>query len=167
VVALRGTREFDSAGHGVGNDRAMNLKETATALGFPLVTLPAVAARSKEDCVAFLVNCLVERGFFKTQGAAEVVRKVLQRESLGSTGIGGSVALPHVLSPATSRVVGILAHCTMPVPWEAVDGKPVETICLIFGPSDHGTGDYLHALEKVARAVKRHLEDRATKPANS
>jgi mannitol/fructose-specific phosphotransferase system IIA component (Ntr-type) len=138
---------------------SMSLEETATTLGFPVVAVPPLSSRSKDLTIAFLVGHLVERCFLDPKAAHEIVERIVQREALGSTGFGSAVAVPHVLVPSVSKVVGILGRCAIPVPWEAVDGEPVETICLILGPSDHGIGDYLRALEKVARAINRYSKD--------
>ena len=129
------------------------MERIATTLGFPVVILPDAAAGAMESAIRFLVDSLVVGGFLHAKSADEAVRNVLKREFLGSTALGEGVAMPHSNSSAVDRVVGILAHCASPVPWETPDGQQVRTICLILAPVDR-PGDYLRALEQVAQAMK-------------
>jgi mannitol/fructose-specific phosphotransferase system IIA component (Ntr-type) len=136
------------------------LEQAADALGFPLVTLPERASSSMGSAIGFLVDRLVDGGFLHADSADEVIKHLLKRERLGSTAIGGAFAMPHGMSLAVDRVVGILARCSRPVQWEAPDGPPVETVCLILGPAQESPGDYMHAFEKIAHAAKQQVTDR-------
>lgn len=130
------------------------VEQIARTLGFPVVDLPAVAAHSMESAIRFMVERLVLDGSLRVGSADAIVSSVLKRESLGSTALGGTVAMPHSISSTADRVLGILAHSPSPVPWDSPDGQPVETICLIIAPLDR-PGDYMQTLEKVAWAMKR------------
>jgi mannitol/fructose-specific phosphotransferase system IIA component (Ntr-type) len=131
----------------------MSALEVAETLGFPLVTLPGAASRSTESAISFLVNQLIQSGLLLDTSVDEMVGRVLQRERLGSTAFGNAAALPHSTCSAVDRVIGILARCPHPVPWQAPDRQCVRTICLILGPVDKPR-DYIRALEKVVRAMK-------------
>ena len=95
----------------------------------------------------------VQDGSLHVESTDETVTSVLKRESLGSTALGGAVALPHGINSAVDRVLGILARSSSPVPWDSPDGQPVETICLIITSVDR-PGDYGRVLEKVFQAMK-------------
>jgi PTS system nitrogen regulatory IIA component len=130
------------------------VEHIAATLGFPVVVLPAAAAGSMESAITFVVDRLIERNIVPVESGNEILTNLLKRETLGSTALGGAVALPHGVSSAVDRVIGILARCSSPVPWNAPDGQPVETICLIIAPVDR-PGDYSRVLEQVAQAIKR------------
>jgi nitrogen PTS system EIIA component len=129
------------------------LEQIAGALGFPVVVLPVAAAGSTTSAISFLVDCLIKGGFLRVETAEEVRSNVMNRERLGSTALGGGSALPHCTGSSIDRVLGIFARSSCPVPWDAPDGKPVETICLILAPIVR-PGDYMRALEMVAQAMR-------------
>jgi len=134
------------------------VEQLAASLGFSVVILPDTVADSVQSAIRFLVERLSEDGLILPQAVNEVVSNVMKRERLGPTALGGGVALPHMISTAVNRVIGILAHCSSPVPWESPDGQGIRTICLILSPIDR-PGDYMRALEKVARAMKQDRAD--------
>ena len=135
--------------------RAMNtLEQIARTLGFPVVVLPDIAAGSRESAIRFLVARLIEGGLVHVNSGEEIASSVLKRELLGSTALGGRVALPHGVSSAVDTVRGILARCSLPVPWDSPDGQPVETIFLTISPCDR-PGSHLRVLEQISQAIKR------------
>src|SRR5437588_13062752 len=99
------------------------VEQIAAKLGFPVVVLPDAAAGAVESPSRFLVDRLVAGGVVHAGATDEVVHGVLKREMLGSTALGEGVALPHSVTSVVDRVIGILAHCSFPVPWEAPDGQ--------------------------------------------
>lgn len=78
---------------------------------------------------------------------------VLERENLGSTGFGGSTALPHGRIPDLDKVYGIFAKLNTPIDFEAVDNKPVDLVFLLLSPEGSGA-DHLTALAQVSRILK-------------
>src|SRR5262245_31246857 len=124
------------------------VEQVAASLGFSVVILPDAASGSVQSAMRFLVERLSDGGLIPLQAVDQVVSNVMKREWLGSTAFGG-VAMSHMTSTAVNRVIGILAHCSSPVPWESPDGQGIRTICLILSPTDR-PGDYMRALEKVA-----------------
>src|SRR5690349_6326204 len=133
------------------------LNQIAATLGFPVVVLPETAAGSTEPAIRFLADRLVEGGLIQATFIDHVMSNLLRREMLGSTALGEGVALPHSMIIPTSgeldRVIGILAHCSSPVPWETPDGQESRNICLILAPHDR-PGEYMRVLEQVARAMR-------------
>ena len=104
--------------------------EPAKRLGFPVFVLPVAAAASMESAIKFMVGRLAADGFLPPELADEVASCVLKREKLGSTALGRGFALPHTTKAELERVIGILAHCPRPVPWDAPDAQGVQTIRL-------------------------------------
>lgn len=84
---------------------------------------------------------------------AEIFETLLQRERLGSTGIGEGVAIPHGKSPKLDRMFGFLAKLDKPVDFDAIDGQPVDIVFLLLAPEGAGA-DHLKALARVARILR-------------
>lgn len=80
---------------------------------------------------------------------------MLQREKLGSTGVGNGVAIPHGKFENFDRIVGVFARLKTPVPFDAIDDKPVDLIFMLLAPETAGA-DHLKALSRVARALRDH-----------
>lgn len=85
---------------------------------------------------------------------AEVVsQELLKREELGSTGMGGGVAIPHARIPGLATPFGILVRLRKPIGFDAVDGQPVDLVFLLLLPATL-TGDPLKVLATVARKLR-------------
>jgi PTS system nitrogen regulatory IIA component len=85
--------------------------------------------------------------------AEGVAQAILAREELGSTGVGGGVAIPHARVPDLSKPFGILARPKKPIAFASVDDAPVAVVFMLLLPSD-GDPEHLHALASVARAMR-------------
>lgn len=84
----------------------------------------------------------------------DVVSAAIERERLGSTGVGNGVALPHARIEGMSRVVAAFARLSEPLDFDAVDGRPVDLVCFLLAPADCG-GAHLRALARVSRLLRR------------
>jgi PTS system nitrogen regulatory IIA component len=82
-----------------------------------------------------------------------VMDALLQREALGSTGLGSGVAVPHARLEGLERVTGIFVRLETPVAWGAVDDRPVDLLFALFAPPRDGT-EHLRALAAVSRALR-------------
>ena len=82
-----------------------------------------------------------------------VFEALLQRERLGSTGIGEGIAIPHGKLPSLSRLVGAVARLEKPIDFEALDGQPVDILFLLLAPEGAGA-DHLKALARIARLLR-------------
>jgi len=91
------------------------------------------------------------------QAHHEILNVLLERERLGTTGVGHGVAIPHGKFPTLDRPYGLFARLNHPVDFEAVDDQPVDLIFLLLVPETAGA-DHLKALAKVSRT----LRDKAT-----
>lgn len=76
------------------------------------------------------------------------------RESIGPTGVGNGVALPHARIATLDRVAGVFVKLERPVPFDAVDRVPVDLVFGLFAPEDSGV-HHLKALAVVARALRQ------------
>ena len=83
----------------------------------------------------------------------EIFDVLLQRERLGSTGIGEGIAIPHGKLAAAKTMFGIFARLAHPIDFHALDGAPVDLICLLIAPETAGA-DHLKALARMARVLR-------------
>ncbi len=83
----------------------------------------------------------------------ELFEALLQRERLGSTGIGEGIAIPHGRMPGIDRLVGLFARTEKPIDFDALDGQPVDIIFVLIAPEGAGA-DHLKALARVARVLR-------------
>jgi PTS system nitrogen regulatory IIA component len=82
-----------------------------------------------------------------------ILDALLEREALGSTGLGGGVAVPHARIPGLNRVCGVFVRLNAPVAYDAVDDRPVDLIFALFAPPRDGA-EHLRALAAVSRAMR-------------
>ncbi len=85
--------------------------------------------------------------------ARQIFDSVLQRERLGSTGIGNGIAIPHAKLEKCPSIIGVFARLEKPVDFEAVDGTPVDLVFLLLAPESAGA-DHLKALARIARVLR-------------
>lgn len=91
----------------------------------------------------------------KLTGVAEreIFDVILQRERLGSTGVGHGIAIPHGKLTSISSIKGIFARLEAPVDFEALDDEPVDLVFLLLAPEGAGA-DHLKALSRIARVLR-------------
>jgi PTS system nitrogen regulatory IIA component len=85
--------------------------------------------------------------------AARVMDALLEREALGSTGLGAGVAVPHARIEGLQRVFGVFVRLDTPVAYGSVDDRPVDLLFALFAPPRDGA-EHLRALAAVSRAVR-------------
>lgn len=85
--------------------------------------------------------------------ASQCLDALQERESLGPTGMGGGVAIPHARLGQLDRVVGYFARLEKPVDFEAVDGLPVDLVFMLLAPQEAGA-EHLRALARVSRTLR-------------
>jgi len=103
----------------------------------------------KSELVTSLVDMLESAGVVTDR--EEVVRRVLEREKLMSTGIGGGVAIPHAQCRGASKLAIALARTKEGVEFDALDGKPVRLFFMIIGPEEKG--GYVRILARISRLL--------------
>jgi PTS system nitrogen regulatory IIA component len=83
----------------------------------------------------------------------EIFDVLLQRERLGSTGLGQGIAIPHAKVAGLKRIAGIFARLAEPIDFDAVDGEPVDIVFLLLAPEGAGA-DHLKALARISRLLR-------------
>ncbi len=78
---------------------------------------------------------------------------LVERERLGTTGVGSGIAIPHGKLPELDRLHGLFARLDKPVDFDAIDEHPVDLICLLLAPETAGA-DHLKALARVSRLLR-------------
>jgi len=110
-------------------------------------------ATSKEEAIREIVKSLHDAGRLAEGDLDSVSRAILNREELGSTGIGQGVAVPHTRHPKVDRLIGTVALSRRGVDFAALDGEPVDILFLLVSPPNQ-PGDHLRALENISRHLK-------------
>jgi|ERR1043166_1836994 PTS system nitrogen regulatory IIA component len=116
----------------------------------PGAVLPSLKAQSKKHLLqemsarAASLTGLPERRIFET---------LVERERLGSTGMGQGIAIPHGRIAGLARIVGLFARLETPIAYDAVDDQPVDLVFLLLAPEGAGA-DHLKALAKVSRLLR-------------
>ena len=121
-----------------------------TELVAPNAVIPALKANTKKKVIQELAARAAK---LSGQGDRAILEVLLQREKLGSTGVGNGVAIPHGKLPKLERLFGMFARLEKPVDFESMDGQPVDLIFLLLAPENAGA-DHLKALAKVARLLR-------------
>ncbi len=107
-------------------------------------------ASSKKQALQNLSRRWAEVHGFDDRLAME---KLLDRERLGSTGVGKGVAIPHARIEGLTKITGVFARLATPVDFDAVDDVPVDLVFMLFAPENAGA-DHLKALAKVSRLLR-------------
>lgn len=128
--------------------------------------LPALASTNKEAVIREIVENLRSTGYIRADVSDDIVRAILKREQLGSTGIGRGIAIPHTKHPSVDRLTGTVALSQGGVAFDSIDGEPVYVFVLLVSPQDR-PGDHLRALENVVRAMRDDAFVRALRQATS
>jgi mannitol/fructose-specific phosphotransferase system IIA component (Ntr-type) len=115
--------------------------------------IPELAATTKEGVIREMIASMGATGHFKGADTEDIVKAVLKRELLGSTGIGRGVAIPHTKHASVDRLVGNVAISRPGVSFDSLDGEPVHVFVLLISPQDR-PGDHLRALENVSRSLR-------------
>jgi mannitol/fructose-specific phosphotransferase system IIA component (Ntr-type) len=123
-----------------------------------------LAATTKEGAIREMVESLRAASQFKTTEPDDIVRAILKRESLGSTGIGRGVAIPHTKHAGVERLLGTVAVSRNGVAFDSLDGEPVFVFVLLISPQDR-PGDHLRALENVSRSLRADIFVRSLRSA--
>ena len=124
----------------------MNIADLVT----PGTVVPCLRAASKKYALQDLAHHAAgpsgidERAIFDA---------LLERERLGTTGMGQGTAIPHARLPGLGGLFGLFARAAAPIDFEAVDGQPVDLIFLLLAPEGAGA-DHLKALARISRLLR-------------
>jgi PTS system nitrogen regulatory IIA component len=112
--------------------------------------IPALKVNGKKQAIQEIAARAAE---LSGLGERTIFETLLQREKLGSTGIGHGIAIPHGKLPKLDRLFGLFARLERPIDFESLDGQPVDLIFLLLAPEGAGA-DHLKALARVARLLR-------------
>ena len=104
------------------------LIETATLIG-------ELEATTKEAALKELLTGAQAAGAFPAKSAKALGKRLSEREAIGSTGLGNSVAVPHVKGDDVAQPALVLARCKKGLEWQAIDGRPVHILFLLVSPA--------------------------------
>lgn len=124
--------------------------EIADLLPGPDAVLACVKASGKKALIGELASRTAT--LFKLD-ERRLFDRLLERERLGSTGIGGGIAIPHGRMPTLSAPVGLFARLAQPVDFDSIDERPVDLVFLLVAPEGAGA-DHLKALARVSRLLR-------------
>lgn len=112
-----------------------------------------LGSTDKESVISELVDALLESGEIKAEDREDIIKAIMKREQLGSTGIGRGIAVPHTKHPSVSNLVGTVGVSTNGVEFDSLDGEKVQLFFLLISPPDR-PGDHLRALENISRQLR-------------
>jgi PTS system nitrogen regulatory IIA component len=130
----------------VGAEVVMEIADILT----PQSIVPKLSATSKKQVLqelakrAATVTGLKDRFIFDA---------LLQRERLGTTGVGHGIAIPHGKLEGIDKLFGLFARLEKPVDFDAIDEQPVDLLFLLLAPEIAGA-DHLKALARVSRLLR-------------
>ena len=111
----------------------------------------ALASTDKEEALKELTERIDIEGI--PAGVDQIYTALIEREKLGSTGIGAEVAIPHAKIKGIPSLVGAFARSEKGIDYHSVDDKPVKWIFLLLA-SDNAAGKHLKALARISRLMK-------------
>jgi len=118
----------------------------------PRAVVSDLKATNKKEVLEELCNALIT--LHPALDRDRMVGILLDRERLGSTGVGEGVAIPHGKMGDLERIIACFGRSTRGVEFEAVDNQPVSLFFLLFAP-ENSAGVHLKALAKISRLLKR------------
>lgn len=119
-----------------------------------IVTQEAIIPDLRVSSKKQLLQAISEKASELTGLSARTIfDTILQRERLGSTGVGKGIAIPHGKFPDFARISGVFARLHAPIDFEALDDQPVDIVFLLLAPESAGA-DHLKALSRIARVLR-------------
>ena len=112
--------------------------------------VPSLRVGSKKQALQELSKRAAE---LTGQPERAIFEVLIQRERLGTTGVGQGIAIPHGKLPELDRLYVLFARLETPVDFDSIDEQPVDLICLLLAPETAGA-DHLKALAQVSRLLR-------------
>jgi nitrogen PTS system EIIA component len=116
----------------------------------PQAVIPSLKAGNKKQA---LHDVAARAADLTGLGDREIFEVLLQRERLGSTGVGNGIAIPHGKLPGLDRLFGVFARLERPIDFQSMDGEPVDLMFVLLAPESAGA-DHLKALAQIARILR-------------
>ncbi len=116
----------------------------------PEGVLPSLKVKDKKQ----LLQQLADKASLLTRvPSPRILETLVERERLGTTGVGQGIAIPHGRLTEIKKITGIFAKLETPIEYEAVDNQPVELVFMLLAPEGAGA-DHLKALARVSRLLR-------------
>jgi PTS system fructose-specific IIA component/PTS system nitrogen regulatory IIA component len=112
-----------------------------------------LTADEKEGVIREMAQALLDAGKLAGDEFESIVKAIMKREELGSTGIGRGVAVPHTKHPSVEQLVGAVGVSSEGVDFDSLDGEKVQLLFVLISPPDR-PGDHLRALESISRQLR-------------
>ena len=112
----------------------------------------AFPAGNKRSLLQQLANQAAQRLGLE---ASAILASLIERESLGSTGFGNGVAIPHGKVDGLNRIYCMFLRLSEPIDYKAIDTAPVDLVFLLLSPTDAGA-EHLKALAAISRVTRHH-----------
>lgn len=130
----------------------------------PELIATGLESQGKDDCLAQMVGMLVRSG--RIADSEVLMRELVKREGVMSTGIGGGIALPHALTDDIQELVIVFSHTREPIDFQSLDSRPVDLVVMLVGPKS-AANLYVKLLARVSRLLqnvgfKQRLRDART-----
>ncbi len=119
----------------------------------PKAIKASLEADDKEGVIREMATALMQAGTIAEAEFESIIKAILKREELGSTGIGRGVAVPHTKHPSVEQLVGTVGVSHEGVDFNSLDGERVQLFFLLISPPDR-PGDHLRALENISRQLR-------------
>lgn len=115
-----------------------------------------VNVTSKKQLIQDMAQALSNSGLIKTADISvrDIISSAMERERLGTTGVGSGVALPHARLAGLDKIYGVIARLNPPLDFESVDERPIDLAVFLATPEEAG-GLHLRALALVSRLLRR------------
>lgn len=110
-----------------------------------------LGGENKEEVLSALVKVMADQGTIAKPGT--LFDSLMEREALGSTGIGHGVAIPHARSKEITQPVVVFGRTELDVNFDSIDGKAARIFFLLVAP-ENGENEHLHLLAKIARFMR-------------
>lgn len=112
--------------------------------------VPNLKATSKKQALQELARRAAD---VSSLGERQVFDVLMERERLGTTGVGNGIAIPHGKIAQLDRLYGVFARLERPIDFQSIDDEPVDLIFLLLAPEEAGA-DHLKALARISRLLR-------------
>lgn len=107
----------------------------------------------KKEHLDEMVGLLVSAGVVKENATDKIIQELMKREEMGSTGIGGGIAIPHIKTDKVNKVAGAIGISKKGIDFDALDGNPVYVSFLLLTPTG-APNEHLKALSEISSFLK-------------
>jgi len=110
--------------------------------------VPELAVATRDEAIHALVTALATAGKIEQSSVDGIVEKIIERENMGSTGIGKGIAVPHIKHSSVKDIVGTIGCSQVGIDFKSLDQAPVYTVLLLVSP-ESDPDKHLEAMENL------------------